>query len=457
MIVEVERFRRLLLWYPRSWREGNGDVLLATMLDEAERAGRTRPSAGERWSALGHGLGTRLDAALALGVGLAALAVAAVAGVITWMITPPALAGAGWVLPTLIALCSWLVAVGAVSLARQRGLVTEPRAAVLGVLFLVAVALTAMTQIGWGLAFDAADDGTEAVGLGAVWVWLFGAASILGITALALFTEALLRHTALRSAARVVLATVCGAVLAPTIGVTLLSPTVPAVGAAAVAVLALIPMRAARRASRAAAGAEFIAPIPGEVPARTRRAARRLAWFSAAGGAFGVVFALTGSLWTGAADSTAAMSQGITIALAAALPLLAAIGIVVVARRRSRVAHTWGPLVLVALALAAVVVAHRGAPAWEAMAPGFAVAAGLGGAALAWWLAPRLRGPVRTRIPVAVLSGVAYAALFGVLVAAALAFVVPVIAVVVGFFLSTRAPLAGSAVGAQPAPAARRA
>src|SRR5690606_15600149 len=122
IMTREERFHRLLRWYPRAWRDRNGDVLLATMLDDAERAGRPGPTPGERLSALGHGLGTRLDGRVALGAALAALAAAAASGAIMiWAISPLAVLGAGWVLPVLtVALAPALVSVGTAALARQR-------------------------------------------------------------------------------------------------------------------------------------------------------------------------------------------------------------------------------------------------------------------------------------------------------------------------------------------------
>lgn len=87
IVVQEERFRRLLRWYPRAWRDRNGAALLRTMLDDAERQGRAAPSLAERLSAVGYGLGTRLDRRLALGADLAALAVAAAGGaVVVWAI-----------------------------------------------------------------------------------------------------------------------------------------------------------------------------------------------------------------------------------------------------------------------------------------------------------------------------------------------------------------------------------
>ena len=45
-MVEEQYYRRLLRWYPRSWRAHHGEVLLGIMLDEAEALGRSRPTVG---------------------------------------------------------------------------------------------------------------------------------------------------------------------------------------------------------------------------------------------------------------------------------------------------------------------------------------------------------------------------------------------------------------------------
>nr|WP_241831929.1 hypothetical protein [Parafrankia soli] len=59
-------YRRLLLCYPRRWREARGEELLGTLLDGAEAAGRTRPSRAEAVDLVVHGLATRC----AVGVGV---------------------------------------------------------------------------------------------------------------------------------------------------------------------------------------------------------------------------------------------------------------------------------------------------------------------------------------------------------------------------------------------------
>ncbi|CAN5193208.1 hypothetical protein BH09ACT3_BH09ACT3_15610 [soil metagenome] len=415
------------------------------MLEDAERQGRTAPTTTERLSAIVNGLGTRLDGRLALGCALLALAVAAVAGVaMVWANHPLAAAGLGWILSVLtVAVSPSLIAVGAVALARWHALLSEPRALALVALALPALVLAVLAQLSYGIAFDAADRDVPVAGLATAWPWLFGAACVLGACAVAIFIDALMRRARLHPAASVTLAVLAGVMLAPTIGLSLLTPYASAIGAAGLALLTLIPERAARPVphSTGPEPAPHARTAPADIPQRTSSVARMLAWIAAIGSTVGIVYALTGSRWSlaGSADATAVMGQGITIALMSAVPLLAAIGVLVAARARTRPAHTWGPLLLVALSVTAVTVAYLNAPAWYGMAPGFGVASALGGAAIAWWLTPRLRGPARTRAAIGVLIGIGYAAFLGMLVAPILAFVIPLLAAAFAIWAPGRA------------------
>jgi hypothetical protein len=420
-VAQEERFRRLLRWYPQAWRERNGAALVGAMLDDAERQGRAAPSATERLSAAGYGLGTRLDGRLALRVALAALVVAVAGGaVMVWAVIPLATVGAAWVLPVLtVAVAPGLIAVGVAALARQGGLLSEPRAVVTVLLSLLALVGAALAQVSWGMGFDAADRGVTLTGLAAGWVWLFGAAWALGAAAIAVPVDALLHRFGLHRAASATLAILAGVLLAPVIGASLISPYAAGIGAAGLALVTLVPALASRPSTQVRRAAA-------DVSTRTRRFARLLAATTAVVSAGAVVYALTGAQWSGTADSTAVMGQGITIALLSALPLLAAIGMLVVARGRG--AHTWGPLLFVVLALAAVAVAYRNAPAWDGMVVGFAIGSAFGGAAIAWWLATRLPGSAGTGTAIAVLIGLAYAAFLGILIAPMLAFALPLLA-----------------------------
>ena len=78
------RYRSALRWYPRSWRAQNADVVVGTLMDEADATGRQRPRPSELFSLAVHGLLSRVAvapsasrgfrdrvAALSLGAGFA--------------------------------------------------------------------------------------------------------------------------------------------------------------------------------------------------------------------------------------------------------------------------------------------------------------------------------------------------------------------------------------------------
>jgi hypothetical protein len=154
-------------------------------------------------------------------------------------------------------------------------------------------------------------------------------------------------------------------------------------------------------------------------------------------GVVGVVYAFTGASWSaGADDGTMAMGQGITILLAAAIPLLTAVALNA-SQRHGRPA-VWGPIGLIVLEVAAAAVAYLYAPAGEEMVLWMSVSAALGGGAVAWWIVPRLRGSLRLRIAVGVALGGGYAALFGTTAIPLLAFTVPALAIVVAFIGTRR-------------------
>jgi len=391
-VPREERFRRLLRWYPRAWRERNGEVLLGAMLEEAERAGRAAPTTAERLSALGNGVGARLDARLALRISLVALVLATAAGGLsTWGAAALAATGLSWSLPVLsVALAPALVAVGVVALARDRGFVSGPVAVLVASLSPVALAAAALAQVSWAAGFEAADRGVPATGLASAWLVLVLVAWVLGAATIAVLIGALLSRVPMPRAARVLVVALGGAILAPAIGIGLVVPYAAVFAAAALALLCVAPAVSRRTRPREA---ERDASGVGEIPLRTRRLARALAAVSSVASALGVGYALTGSGWGLAADSTAAMAQGIAIALLSGIPLLAAAGALAGAHGRVRSRRIWGPLLLVGLALGATALAYRGAPDGDRMAGGFALAAALEGGALAWWLAPGCAAP----------------------------------------------------------------
>ena len=132
-MVEEQRYRRLLRWYPRSWRARHGEALLGIMLDEAEALGRSLPSVGQRWSVFVHGMGTRLSARSALWCAAAGilLRMAGFALIIILISAGAARDGVNiftWVHSAATTLSWALVIAGALGIARERGVLPAPHA-----------------------------------------------------------------------------------------------------------------------------------------------------------------------------------------------------------------------------------------------------------------------------------------------------------------------------------------
>lgn len=432
-----DRYRRLLRWYPRAWRRANEAVVLGTMLDVAEHEGRSRPTARQHASVMVHGLGVRMDVRSALVAALIGLVVAAAAGALSVWGTPASSAlGVSWMLPLLtVCVVPSLASFGLIALARDRGLVSPPGAVVTTVVSVVALGWAVLAQHAGTLAFDFAEQDLPATGLAAAFVPVFLIAWLTGAAAIAVVIDALLVRTGIPRGVVVLLAAVCGAIAAPIIGISLISPATSTIVVAGVAVLAL----ACQRTEGAAEPTTGAARGSRRVPAKTLMLARLLAWIGTAGGVIGVGYALTGAMWSpGAADGTGAVAQGITISVLAGLPFLGAVVVVTGARRAHSIA-TWGPLVLFALALCALAVAYASAPSWDAMAPALAASAALTGAAIACWLGLRMRGPAPARVLTAILLGLGYATFLGTMLAPMLAFLLPLGAAVYAVW-GTRTP-----------------
>ncbi len=427
------RFQRLLRWYPRSWRDRNGEILLSTLRDMAEQDGRTAPTAGETLSAVLHGTAARLDRRFALVAALGGVACAAAAGILT------AWTSAGdLVLVLLSGVVPLLAAAALTAVLRDRGHLADGRALATLATAAIALSLNALAVASWSLGFDAADAGVPASGLAAMWLPLLIGAALTGAVAIALPLESLLQRTTLPGIVRVVVAAVIGLVAAPMLGFSLLSPLVAALITLGVAVLVLLPSRHAqplgstRQPVTPLASAAPEGPDP-ERTLRYRSTARLLAWLAVAGGATGVVYALSGSLWSaGAADGTIAMGQGITLLLVSAVPLFAAAGLIATAERPRRdVVRIWAPLALVTAGFGCTAVGYLNAPSWDGMSPWFLACAILVGGALCWWIVALIRLPRGAAVAIGLISGALYAAFAGVMLAPLLAFAVPIGAVLV--------------------------
>jgi hypothetical protein len=451
-----QRFRRLLRWYPRRWRRENGAILLSALLDSAERDGRAVPTAAERIGAVIHGTAARVDRRLAIVLSAIGIAFAILAGVLAvW-----APAGGTWLLPSILTgVVPALSTLGLITVLRVHGLIGDGRTLAAMATAVAAFVVNSLTYAAWSAGFDAADEGVAATGLAIAWLPLFAVAALTGATATALVVEALFRRARLNPLARVVVAGLVGIVAAPLIGFGVVIPTVSAMLALGVAVLALLPRRNARmtpspsEALRPTMVAELRSASPSPAVLSSHATARLLAWIAAGGGAMGVVYALTGGQWSpGAADSTMAMGQGITILLVSALPLLAALGLRIgTGRAQLSRLHRGVPLLLFAISLGFLAIAYIHAPVWDAMVPWFQTGSVLSGAAIAWWVIPRVRMPRPSAAFIGVSAGGLYAAYLGTMLAPMLAFAVPIGAIVVALQRPRKAKKPALVSDAEPA------
>lgn len=418
-------FARSVCWYPAWWRRANGAVFIDSLRDQADHEQRAAPSAGDRFSAFVNGVGLRLDARVALWASLLAITLGALSwvGLLTGVSGGP---GPGWAVGLVtMGVAPMLAAVALVAVAQERRWVTPPRALLVLPILLIALLLAALTQLSWAWGFRLADANQPLTGLAGAWGVLFGLAWLVGAVGIGLGVDGLLYRTRWPWFARLLLALFAGAVAAPALGLSLINPTVSTTTAAVVAVVALRTI-SGRRVRLSSASV----PAKRSRPSDVRGLVLWLTVVSATFGAVGVAYAFTGAGWSSAAtDTTIAMGQGITILFAAAIPLLAAIALVV-STRHGRAA-VCGPLGLVVLGLTAIAIAYVYAPAGPEMTLWMGLSAALSGTAVAWWSIPRLRGTLLLRVAVGAALGVGYAALFGMTVVPMLAFAVPIAAIVI--------------------------
>lgn len=438
--LDQRRFRRLMLWYPRTWRRGNGDVLLSLMLDDAERTGRSRPTAAEARAAIVHGLGARLGATTAMiAASLAILATAA--GQVGILF----LTGGGQAVhePMLFAMTGLAPAatgIALVALLRAVGLLGDGAALIAVVCSAAAGACSGLAGIGWARGFDAADAGLPQTGLAALTLPLGAAGILLTAVAFALLLTPALRRTGLASAASI-LAVVVAVIAAPITGtIVFFSPGTTAVVAIAVLVAAALPrVRGARRRDHASAPAPQQPRPAAHVSASGAALSRVLAGVALIGGAVGMTWAFAGAAWSPAArgDDTAAMREGIVILAISMIPALAALGVVLRRSRRTAARDVWIPVIAASTGFAAIAGDYAVSDGRGDLTVGWVGGAVAIGVALAWWIVARM--PVGTgrgdaigiRIGVGLGIVLAYALVLGLALTPMLAFGAPVVALVV--------------------------
>ncbi|MEW2012382.1 MULTISPECIES: hypothetical protein [Microbacterium] len=434
--LDDRRFRRLLAWYPRSWRRDHGDVLLAMMLDDAERTGRSGPTGAERRAAIVHGLGARLGATAAIVVASLAILATAAGQVGLLFLTGGGVAFHEPMLFVMTGVAPALTGVALVAVLRAVALLGDGAALIATACLAVAGVCCGVAGIGWSQGFDAADAGLPQPGLAAVTLPLAGAGVLLTGVAFTLLVTPALRRVGLGRAA-LALAIAVAIIAAPVTGaLVFFSPGTTAVVAIVVLVVAALPL--VRGVRREASPVAAPAPTPrsstgGAVLSRV------LAGIALAGGAVGLASAFAGADWspTARGDDTAAMREGIVILALSMIPALVALGVVLARSRRRAGRDTWIPVAAAAAGFAAVAADYLVTDGSGAVTIAWVGAAAAIGLALAWWVVVRMplstgRGSA-TGIRVGVGLGImlAYTLVLGLTLTPMLAFGAPVLALVV--------------------------
>lgn len=367
--------------------------------------------------------------ALALGLAIASVVIAVSAAAL-WVVTIGGLPERSGLAPVTIilggTLAPLLAVAAAVIVLRMRGTVSIARAVVLLVLAAIALPTAALAGLSWGLGFADADAGRPLTGLAAATVPLLLLALAAGAPLIGLLVYALCRSADLGEGGAALLGALCGLLGAPVLVWGLTNPTTSA--ALAVSALLLVALGTPRsRPERS------IRPPAATRTATDRRPRERLAIalarLAAGAGVLGAVFALSGAAWWPVPiDGTEAMIVGISILLAAGMPLLASLALLVESRFPVAALLVRGPATALALALVTMGFWYTSAPdgdatGWSVSVASLFIGVAAGGMS---FLLPLSR-------PVAIVVGLAVAlALAAAQVAMllpALAFAVPIVAI----------------------------
>lgn len=437
-------FRALLRWYPRRWREQNEEVVLGTMLDDAEARGQEAPDAALRRATILDALAARLDlrtarmSALAGLVATLAAAVLLFAGNGAFDVDPSGISAREVLNATLgagvAAMLAWLTIV---ALARNAGLVSGRRALAALVVSLPGFPLAVASHLAWSERFDDLDERTASDAFAAAWPLLALGAWLFGTAAIALVADAALRTGRVPAAAAVPVAIIAGGVVAVVAYAVLRLPHLAGVVLLALLLVALL-TGGPRRSPTVRDETSGLAPdAPG--PRAERRMpglGRALAASSAVVGIMAVAFAMSGPAWPGIhLDGTGTMRVGIAAGLLACIPLTFAFVALAGFRRGPSVA---GTLVSVTLAASALNMATNAINMpwgwWLAIAT--TIPAGVAFAAIV--LAISGGHPRAIRITAACSTAVVFSLLVGPVVVPAVPFIAPVVAIIVAVRPATR-------------------
>lgn len=442
------RFRRLLRWYPRAWRGEHGQALLGMLLDDADLAGRERPTAADTRAAIVHGLAARLTVRAAIIwslVGVAASALARVA--LIWLMAP----GADLQHETALFLSAGVApaaaAVALTALLRSSGAVGDGRSLTIVAIAILGGVCGGLAAVSFSRGFDNADAGLPQTGLAAAVLPLAGAAILLSAVGVFLLLGATLSRTSLSAPVRFIAAAASAAVAAPIIGVAaFVSPLVSGVISLVVFILSLLPRRVRKVRARQSQPSEPVSEGRADKKPRTR-AIRGLALSCVLVGGLGLAWAFTGSAWSPlGGDSTTAMRHGIILLSLGTAPGLIAAGLV--ARARGRVAHRdiWVPVGLTVAGFSSLGADYLTTAGSGDLGPLWIAAAALIGAAIGWVIASRM--PVSNLLRVCIGAAVAltYTVLIGITLTPMLVFAAPVLGLVVLSLPRRREALAAAAL-----------
>ena len=322
-------YRRLLSSYPRSWREANEDVVLGTLLDEAEAEGWSRPRLGQRFSLVSHGMAERLGLKATGAIALVVLVISVVGTVLqVAMLEFPSTAGRNGMY-LCFGLSGWLAVVSLCGLLRNLGWVGHVRSLVVSALAAPALVATTLATNSWSQGFMESDSGVPLSDFANAFIALALSGLFFGTLSAAALCDGLLSRTVGQAQIRHLTSLLLGTGLALFSGVSLLIPgtvSVLAIGIVAAVLwkvfsrkprtfqVDMIPETGRSRVA-VAAGSRAASGIP------ATETARILAASSAVAGLAAVAFALTGSHWFGVGlDSTGTMRLGMAFGYVAAVP-----------------------------------------------------------------------------------------------------------------------------------------
>ena len=346
----------LLRWYPRSWREEHGAVLLGVWQEVLQARGGSGLSRAEARSMRVHGLAERLSLPVAVGLAAAGLVCTALglAGLFGLAQVPGASAERVSIVPALAQVSSAglgpaLVSSSALALLRRSGVVGAAGTVTAAACSLLAWGLAAVSALSWSVGFDRADAGEPPSAFSAAFPVFFSAAVAVGAAAATPVWNGLLRRVRDRRL-RWPVAAACAVPTALVLG---LSAVNPGLWPVAAVVLLVVAHRLGDRRSNVPTG-RSARPLPA-APVREPRAAPVASSAGAPAaplplrrraGALGALTAVLGVPCTaqallgdplgpsfGGFAGLPAMNAGMAAGSLAAIPLVVAVGLLATRRR----------------------------------------------------------------------------------------------------------------------------